>query len=626
MKKKSFLIALLLVLFSISAYSQDPNFHIYLCFGQSNMEGQGTIEGQDQTVDSRLKILQAVSCTGKPANAWRTATPPLCRCSTGLGPADYFGRTMVENMPSNVTIGLVHVAVAGCKIELFDKASYQSYLAGSESWLRNIANEYGGNPYGRLVELAQQAQQDGVIKGILMHQGESNTGEQGATWPNKVNKVYNDLLRDLGLNAQDVPLLVGEVVGADQNGQCASHNNIISQINTYIPTAHAISSYGCTHGGDNLHFSSAGYRELGRRYAETMLTLVSVEPTPVASITSPANNATFEAPANITIQANASMEGGSISLVEFYANGQKIGQSSTAPYSYSWTNVAAGSYELTVVATDMQGNSATSSAVSIRVTAPPANGAITINARGTYGGENISLVIDGETVETWTDIASDLTEFSAVGNVNGVIQVHFLNDDEQQNGRDVVVDYITVYGTRYEAEEQAINTALWNGTDCGGSNSEEMNCTGYIEFATNPVVVVDNCPNDPLKTDPGICGCGTPDIDSDNDLTYDCNDLCPNDPNKTEPGECGCGVEEGTCVVETIALTSGWNLIGYPFSGTASIESALSSVWANVEVVKDTDSFYSIHVDPALNSLSELSYAKGYFIYVTSDCSLIWQQ
>ncbi len=57
-------------------------------------------------------------------------------------------------------------------------------------------------------------------------------------------------------------------------------------------------------------------------------------------------------------------------------------------------------------------------------------------------------------------------------------------------------------------------------------------------------IPVDNCPSDPNKFDPGICGCGTPDTDSDGDGTPDCYDDCPNDPNKTAPGICGCGVSD----------------------------------------------------------------------------------
>ncbi len=55
---------------------------------------------------------------------------------------------------------------------------------------------------------------------------------------------------------------------------------------------------------------------------------------------------------------------------------------------------------------------------------------------------------------------------------------------------------------------------------------------------------IDNCPTDPAKTEPGTCGCGTPDVDSDGDGTPDCSDNCPTDPAKTEPGTCGCGTPD----------------------------------------------------------------------------------
>ncbi len=57
----------------------------------------------------------------------------------------------------------------------------------------------------------------------------------------------------------------------------------------------------------------------------------------------------------------------------------------------------------------------------------------------------------------------------------------------------------------------------------------------------------DTCPSDPYKSEPGICGCGTPDTDNDSDGTPDCNDTCPSDPYKTEPGNCGCGTADTDC-------------------------------------------------------------------------------
>lgn len=269
----------------VIAQSPDPNFHIYICFGQSNMEGQGPIETQDRTVDSRFQIMQAVSCTNQPAGKWRTATPPLARCNTKLGPPDYFGREMVKNLPSNIKVGIVFVAVAGCKIELFDKANYVSYANSAESWMKSIITEYGGNPYGKMIELAKLAQKDGVIKGILLHQGESNTGDTDAQWANKVKGVYTNMLTDLNLTANDVPLLAGEVV---QGGLSASANSHIDNLPKTIPTSYVISSSGLGAQSDNLHFTSASYRTLGIRYATQMLKLLNLNTcaTPAPTVTS----------------------------------------------------------------------------------------------------------------------------------------------------------------------------------------------------------------------------------------------------------------------------------------------------------------------------------------------------
>src|SRR5205085_1650394 len=106
------LLAALLLLNTI-AFSQDKKFYIFLCFGQSNMEGNARPEAQDSIVDSRFRVLEAVNCqsTGREKGTWYTAIPPLCRCRTGLTPADYFGRTLVANLPKDVRVGVINVAV-----------------------------------------------------------------------------------------------------------------------------------------------------------------------------------------------------------------------------------------------------------------------------------------------------------------------------------------------------------------------------------------------------------------------------------------------------------------------------------------------------------------------------------
>ena len=276
MKKISNIIlpGILLMVMSFS-YSQDPNFHIYLSFGQSNMEGNARIEAQDTVnVNERFQVLEAVDCPNlnREKGKWYTAVPPLSRCKTGLTPTDYFGRTMVENLPENVKVGVINVAVGGCKIELFDKDKYEEYLTTAPDWLKNMANEYDGNPYGRLVEMAKLAQKDGVIKGILLHQGESNPND--SLWTKKVKIVYDNLMKDLNLNPEEVPLLAGETVHEDQGGICAGMNKIIATLPETIPNSYVISSKGCADAPDNLHFNAEGYRVLGKRYALKMLSLM----------------------------------------------------------------------------------------------------------------------------------------------------------------------------------------------------------------------------------------------------------------------------------------------------------------------------------------------------------------
>ncbi|MFA9392397.1 MAG: sialate O-acetylesterase [Prolixibacteraceae bacterium] len=270
MKILKFIVLTGLILISMNVFAQDTNFYIYLCFGQSNMEGQGKIEEQDKTVDPRFQVMQALDCSNpeRIKGTWRTAVPPLCQCGSGLSPADYFGKTMVSKLPDNIRVGVINVAIGGCDIRIFDKDIYLDYDSTyTEAWFADKVKAYEGNPYNYLIELAKLAQKDGVIKGILLHQGETNTGDE--KWPLYVKKIYNDMLTDLSLSANSVPLLAGEVLSTEVNC-CSSMNPIINTLPDVIPTASVISSSGCP-AKDNAHFNSEGYRILGKRYAVKML-------------------------------------------------------------------------------------------------------------------------------------------------------------------------------------------------------------------------------------------------------------------------------------------------------------------------------------------------------------------
>lgn len=256
----------------------DENFYIYLCFGQSNMEGAARPEAQDLVSPGpRFLLMSAVDDPqrGRKMGEWCEAVPPLCRPNTGLTPVDYFGRTMIQGLPENIRVGVIHVAIGGIRIEGFMPDSIASYVKTAPGWMKGMLEAYDNNPYERLVTLAKKAQQDGVIKGILMHQGESNTGDQ--EWANKVQNVYDHLLGDLQLKPEEVPLLAGEVVQANGKGQCIAMNKQIQELPKTLHTSLVISSTGCTNGPDNLHFDAAGYRELGRRYGEKMLALLGYQ-------------------------------------------------------------------------------------------------------------------------------------------------------------------------------------------------------------------------------------------------------------------------------------------------------------------------------------------------------------
>ena len=263
-----------------SVYAEpDPNFHIYLAFGQSNMEGQGTIESQDKTVDPRFQMLSTIdNFKGRKLGTWNDAIPPLANNHGGLGPTDYFGRTLVEKLDPQIKVGVVVVAVAGCSIVLFDPPVSQSYWSQQAGWFMDIVKDYGDDPYQRLVDMAKKAKEDGVIKGIIFHQGETDEGD--SDWPNKVKKVYDRLVKDVGLD-ENIPFFAGEV---PYQGSSKGTNNNIRKLpqqskNFYLVSAEGLNDLDMM----RIHFSSQGYRDFGKRYAEKVMEVLGDKLNPVST-------------------------------------------------------------------------------------------------------------------------------------------------------------------------------------------------------------------------------------------------------------------------------------------------------------------------------------------------------
>jgi hypothetical protein len=221
------------------------------------MEGYPKAQQADRAENERIRVLGYDNCasTGRQTNQWDTAAPPLHSCwNDGLGPGDYFAKTLIQELPSTDTIGLVPCAINGERIETF---------------LKN-----GGSKYTWIIERARLAQQaGGVIEGMLFHQGESNSGD--SSWPGKVNTLVQDLRTDLGLG--DVPFIAGELL---YSGSTAGHNTLVNQLPSVVSNGHVVSASGLvvdpTDTQYRLHFDHDSQVTLGTRYAEKMIEVLGL--------------------------------------------------------------------------------------------------------------------------------------------------------------------------------------------------------------------------------------------------------------------------------------------------------------------------------------------------------------
>jgi len=215
------------------------------------MAGYAQARDADRVEDPRVSVLGFDDCpaTGRAADQWDTASPPLHECWNGaVGPGDWFAKTLLENLPEGDSIALVPCALSGKAIEVFMKGKDTQY-----DWIV------------RRAKAALAA--GGRIDGILFHQGESNCGSPA--WPAQVKTLVNDLRADLQLG--EIPFLAGELPYA---GNCARHNAQVAELPALIANTHVVSAEGLAVDPKdtrwNLHFGHDETVELGRRYAETM--------------------------------------------------------------------------------------------------------------------------------------------------------------------------------------------------------------------------------------------------------------------------------------------------------------------------------------------------------------------
>lgn len=268
-------------LLATACLAQDPNLHIYLAYGQSNMSGQATVTDKDRVQDPRFLVLRAANHSNQKVGEFYPAAPPMGHSQSKVGIADIFGRTMVANLPDSIKVAVANVAIGGQSIDLFDKDRNKTYVQNAknkgDTWWIQYLDEYGGDVYKRIVEMGKIAKQKGVIKGFLFHQGEADY--QMNDWPSRVKKVYDDLVAELELDPEKTPILIGELA---PTGDLGWRNDAVKQAADLIPNGHLISAQGCPalkETSYTLHFTREGYETFGKRYAETMLEILkSQEP------------------------------------------------------------------------------------------------------------------------------------------------------------------------------------------------------------------------------------------------------------------------------------------------------------------------------------------------------------
>ena len=299
-----------LMLATLANAAPNPNFHIYIAYGQSNMAGNGDIDPAVDQAEAPKNFIMLASHTanasarsGKTtqsikAGEWAAAIPPMFHAFENLSPADYFGRAMVDSLPG-VTVGIIPVAIGAVSIRAFDKDQYQAYFNGDGKDIKGWGwiNDYDGNPPGRILELAKKAKEVGVIKGFIFHQGESDGTD--ANWRKTVYKTYKDIIDALDLDENEVPFVAGELLQEGQNC-CSSKNAGIAQLKNNFKKFGLASSKGLKgNGKDPYHFGREGVIELGRRYCSEMLKLIdkTIDPdAPAVNLVDPSQSTVEDEP------------------------------------------------------------------------------------------------------------------------------------------------------------------------------------------------------------------------------------------------------------------------------------------------------------------------------------------
>lgn len=256
-----FLVGLFLTICS-PLYSQDStpaklpakeNFHLFLLAGQSNMAGRGIVAEEDKKVHPRILALSK-------DNKWVPAVDPIHydKKVAGVGLGKSFARVLVEKNP-NITVGLIPAACGGSPISTWEPGGYHTQTKS--------------HPYDDAIARTNRALQDGTLKGILWHQGESDSKENLAPiYQENLTMVINRFRTEFKDN--DLPFIIGQL-GQFSQRPWNQYRHIVNEAHITVAkdveNVRFVISDSLTCNPDNIHFDASSLRIFGKRYADSYL-------------------------------------------------------------------------------------------------------------------------------------------------------------------------------------------------------------------------------------------------------------------------------------------------------------------------------------------------------------------
>jgi hypothetical protein len=218
------------------------NVDLYLLMGQSNMVGRDTVWLDTQALDSRIGFMDG-------QGHWWIAREPMHSGGSGIGPGISFAKSMFPSVDPASVIGLIPCAVGGSPLR---------------RWVK------GGDLYQAALNRAKKAASAGRLKGILWHQGETDSENpaDAQSYETRLTQMFKDIRSDLG--QPDLPIVVGQLGEFVQARYVDIVRIALTHLPANLPRVGFADSKGLGHKGDSLHFSAEAEQEMGRRYAAAL--------------------------------------------------------------------------------------------------------------------------------------------------------------------------------------------------------------------------------------------------------------------------------------------------------------------------------------------------------------------